>query len=168
MLMKAYLANGLFSEADQMYNAYLAKNMRRVVPAMELYNPMENERLNDKQNYADSVMIFNGDNTYLDQSDLLIAVLDGPVVDDGVAAELGRFALLCEQQPNQKEVLALYTDVRQQGRDNVQKIGALVADSTENQFMYRNLYVIGGAKKVGKIFSSSEALFAYLQTTYGK
>lgn len=165
--MKAYLANGLFSEADQMYNTYLAQHIREALPTIELYNPMENESLNDKQNYADSVMIFNGDNAYLDQSQLLIAVLDGPVVDDGVAAELGRFALLCEQQPHQKEILALYTDVRQQGRENAQKIGALVADSTENQFMYRNLYVVGGAKKVGKIFSSSNDLFSYLEKKYG-
>ena len=165
--MKAYLANALFSEADQMYNTYLAQTIRQALPKIDLYNPMENEQLNDKQNYADSVMIFNGDNEYLDNSALLIAVLDGPVVDDGVAAEIGRFALLCEQNPNQREIVALYTDVRQQGRDNQQKIGALLADSTENQFIYRNLYVIGGTKKVGKIFATSKDLVAYLQQQYG-
>lgn len=156
--MKAYLANGLFSEADQLYNKLLAKEIRLALPGIDLYVPQENAALNDKSGYADSVSIFNGDNEYLDKADILIAVLDGVEIDSGVAAEVARFITLKEFNPTSKYTIGLYTDVRQQGRDNQKKINALIQDGTENQFMYRNLYVIGGIKNHGKIVSSIDEL----------
>jgi hypothetical protein len=58
-----------------------------------------------------------------------------------------------------KPIFALYTDVRQQGRDNNKKIEALINDSTENQFIYRNLFVIGLIKqREGNIYSTVEEL----------
>lgn len=58
-----------------------------------------------------------------------------------------------------KPIFALYTDVRQQGRDNKKKIEALIKDGTENQFMYRNLFVIGLIKLTdGNIYSTVEEL----------
>jgi len=156
--MKAYLANGLFSQADQMFNRYIANRVREAFPNINLYLPQENEGINDKAAYADSVMIFDGDNKYLDKADLLIAVIDGIEIDSGVASEIGRFLLMKENDDRECYVYALYTDTRQQGRENTSKIDALVSDGTENQFMYRNLYVIGGIKKHGKIVGSVDEL----------
>lgn len=156
--MKAYLANGLFSQADQMFNRYIANRVREAFPNINLYLPQENEGINDKAAYADSVMIFDGDNKYLDKADLLIAVIDGIEIDSGVASEIGRFLLMKENDDRERYVYALYTDTRQQGRENTSKIDALVSDGTENQFMYRNLYVIGGIKKHGKIVGSVDEL----------
>lgn len=168
--MKAYLANDLFNEATQMYNAYLAENIRKVVTGIELYVPQENEALNDKNGYADSVTIFDGDNVYLDPADMLIAVID--LVDEGVASEIGRYALYNDIRVSEgkepRPIYVLFTDVRQNGTANNKKIAALKADPIENQFVYKNLYEVGGIKKYGTIFSSSKSLFNYLEENYGQ
>jgi hypothetical protein len=170
--MKAYLANALFSEADQMFNKYLAKQIRHELPFLDLYAPQENEALNDKTGYADSVQIFDGDNVYLDQADILIAVLDGPIIDEGVAAEISRFATLKEIEEDMdgykpRYIYGLYTDVRQLGTDNHLKIEALQKDPVENQFTYRNLYVMGALKKHGIILPTSEKLINELRYNHG-
>lgn len=168
--MKAYLANDLFNEATQNYNKFLAKHIRESVPGIELYVPQENPALNDKNGYADSVTIFDGDNFYLDNADMLIAVID--TVDEGVAAEIGRFVafndIRKEQGQEIKPIYVLCTDVRQMGAFNNKKIEALKNDPIENQFFYKNLYEVGGIKKYGKIFSQSVLLFKHLKEKYGK
>ena len=157
--MKAYLANGLFSESDQLYNKYLAAKIRDNFPNLDLYVPQENAALNDKSGYANSLAIFNGDNFYLDSSDLMIAIIDGVEIDSGVAVEIGRFITLKEfDKSKNRNIFGIYSDIRQQGRTNSQKIDALIADGSENQFMYRNLYVIGAIKANGFLVSSSDGL----------
>ncbi|KOY81516.1 nucleoside 2-deoxyribosyltransferase [Lysinibacillus macroides] len=148
--MKAYLANGLFSLGDRFVNEQLAAAMREAVPGIELYVPQENDAINDKSAYADSQAIAEADLAMLQGSDLLIAVLDGVEIDSGVAAEIGAFAML------NRPIVGLLTDVRQQGRDNMQKIEALVRDGLENQFVYRNLFVVGLIKRTGIITASIE------------
>ncbi|KOS68539.1 nucleoside 2-deoxyribosyltransferase [Lysinibacillus contaminans] len=148
--MKAYLANGLFSLGDRLVNEQLAEAIRQAVPGIELYVPQENGAINDKSAYADSTSIAEADIEMLQQSDILIAVLDGVEIDSGVAAEIGAFSML------NRPIVGVFTDVRQQGRDNVKKIEALVADGMENQFVYRNLFVIGLIKRNGIITTSIE------------
>lgn len=170
--MKAYLANALFSDADQAYNAFLAYQLRQEFSWLDLYVPQENEALNDKQGYADSVTIFNGDNEYLDKAEILIAVLDGAEIDSGVASEIGRFALNREfdieynEGQSNKIIIGVYTDMRQQGRNNLKKLDALKEDATENQFMYRNLYVVGAVKSNGFIVSSINQLIESIDKLY--
>ncbi|MFJ6211182.1 nucleoside 2-deoxyribosyltransferase [Lysinibacillus sp. NPDC092081] len=146
--MKAYLANGLFSLGDRLVNEQLAAAIREAVPGIELYVPQENDAINDKTSYADSLAIAQADLEMLQNSDVLVAVLDGVEIDSGVAAEIGAFAML--NQP----IVGVFTDVRQQGRDNMMKIEALVRDGIENQFVYRNLFVIGLIKRNGVITTS--------------
>lgn len=148
--MKAYLANGLFSLGDRLVNEKLAEEIRQAVPGIELYVPQENGAINDKSSYADSLSIAEADLNMLQQSDVLIAVLDGVEIDSGVAAEIGAFSML------NRPIVGVFTDVRQQGRDNSKKIEALVADGMENQFVYRNLFVIGLIKRNGVITTSIE------------
>ena len=148
--MKAYLANGLFSIGDRYVNEVLAKAVRAAVPGIELYVPQENDAINDKSNYADSITIAQADLECLQQSDVLIAVIDGVEIDSGVAAEIGAFSML------KRPIIALFSDVRQLGRDNDKKIAALVADGVENQFIYRNLFVVGLIKQNGTIVHTVE------------
>jgi len=56
-MMKAYLANGLFSLGDRLVNERLAAAIRQAVPNIELYVPQENDAINDKSAYADSLAI---------------------------------------------------------------------------------------------------------------
>ncbi|MCL1701525.1 nucleoside 2-deoxyribosyltransferase [Lysinibacillus sp. Bpr_S20] len=147
-MMKAYLANGLFSLGDRLVNEQLAASIREAVPGIELYVPQENDAINDKTAYADSLAIAQADLEMLQNSDVLVAVLDGVEIDSGVAAEIGAFAML------NRPIVGVFTDVRQQGRDNMMKIEALVRDGIENQFVYRNLFVIGLIKRTGVITTS--------------
>ena len=55
--MKIYFANGLFSQADQNFNATLAQKIRSINSTIDLYLPQENQTINDKNLYADSVLI---------------------------------------------------------------------------------------------------------------
>ncbi|MFJ7405653.1 MULTISPECIES: nucleoside 2-deoxyribosyltransferase [unclassified Lysinibacillus] len=146
--MKAYLANGLFSLGDRLVNERLASAIRQAIPDIELYVPQENDAINDKAAYADSLAIAEADLAMLQMSDVLVAVLDGVEIDSGVAAEIGAFAML------NRPIVGVFTDVRQQGRENMMKIEALIRDGIENQFVYRNLFVIGLIKRNGVITSS--------------
>ena len=166
IMKKGYLANGLFNESDRMYNHYLARNIRHTLnDDVDLYVPQENAEVNDKSLYANSMAIEKADTTKLLESDFLVAVIDGQDIDSGVSAEIGIFST------TNKPIFALYTDVRQQGRDNKSKIQALIDDGVENQFMYRNLYVIGLIKRVaeehgGGIYSSSNDLLGAIKDFY--
>jgi nucleoside 2-deoxyribosyltransferase len=151
--MKGYLANGLFSIGDRLTNQLIASRLRFITNKVDLYVPQENDAINDKTQYADSIAIAKADTEKLMESDFLIAVIDGIEIDSGVAAEIGMFAT------TGKPIFALFTDVRQLGRDNAEKIDALIEDATENQFVYRNLFVIGLIKQTeGGIFSEIEDL----------
>lgn len=148
--MKGYLANGLFSLGDRLTNQLIAARTRFVVPGVDLFVPQEQE-INEKSSFADSRAIAKADSKALLESDFMIAVIDGAEIDSGVAAEIGMFST------TGKPIFALFTDIRQQGRDNVEKIDALVEDGTENQFVYRNLFVVGLIKQTpGGIFSEIE------------
>lgn len=156
--MKGYLANGLFSIGDKMLNEFIALKIRLDSPEIDLYSPQENGAINDKNGYADSLMIAQADTDKLKASDFLVAVIDGVEIDSGVAAEIGMFAT------TGKPIYALYSDSRQQGTDNINKINALTEDSTENQFVYRNLFVIGLIKNTsGGIFETVESLIEQLK-----
>ena len=148
--MKAYLANGLFSIGDRYVNGVIARELRAAISEIDLYVPQENDAINDKNAYADSLAIAEADLNSLKESDVLIAVIDGVEIDSGVAAEIGAFAML------NRPIVALLSDVRQQGRTNTKKIDALIADGTENQFIYRNLFVVGLIKQNGVIASTIE------------
>jgi nucleoside 2-deoxyribosyltransferase len=132
-----------------MFNELIAKEIRNAFKGIKLYVPQENFEINDKNAYADSMMIAAGDDKCLLTADFVIAVLDGVEIDSGVACEIGVATAL------RKPVFALCTDTRQLGTENQNKIDALIEDPIENQFIYRNLYVIGKIKNSGGSISAT-------------
>ncbi|KRM29232.1 nucleoside 2-deoxyribosyltransferase [Schleiferilactobacillus harbinensis] len=151
--MKVYFANGLFSQADAEFNAKIVAKIRAQYPLVEVYLPQENASINDKNNYANSLMIAKADTDEVLASDLLIAVLDGPTIDNGVASEIG------VAYQAKVPIIGLYTDTRRLGADNQQKLDAL-QQVAENQFHYLNLYTTGLIKLNGKIVTSVDDLVA--------
>ena len=151
--MKIYFANALFSQAELNYNAQLAAKIRQLDQTIDLYLPQENDSINDKQAYADSKMIAQADTEKLLASDLMVAVLDGLSTDNGVASEIG--VAYAKEIP----IIGLYTDTRQQGSSNQQKLQAL-GQIAENQFHYVNLYTTGLIKLNGTIVNSEADLLA--------
>lgn len=149
--MRLYFANALFSQADFNYNAHLVARIRQDNPDLNVYVPQENAAINDKQAYADAKMIAQADTKAVVNSDLVVAVLDGPTIDAGVASEVG------VAYANNIPILGLYTDSRQQGADNQQKIAAL-QEIAENQFHYLNLYTVGLIKLNGNVYNNEDDL----------
>lgn len=152
MAFKIYFGSPLFNEMEQMYNSYVVGKIReKYGDKVEVYLPQENDSINDKSGFADSIAIANGDNAYLEEADLLIAVLDGVTPDSGLSAELGYYYAM------DRPILGLYTDVRQGTHGNQQKIAAL-DEVAESQFSYINLYTVGLVKLRGEILTSSDEL----------
>lgn len=154
--MHFYFANGLFSQADYNFNAQLVAKIRALSAKIDVYLPQENTAINDKQAYADSKMIAQADTDEVLRSDLMIAILDGPVIDAGVASEIG--VAYAKNIP----IFGLYTDSRQQGFTNQKKLAAL-AEICENQFHYLNLYTTGLIKLNGTIYNNEADLLAGIQ-----
>lgn len=156
MAFKIYFGGPLFNEMEQMYNRHVVERLReKYGDKIEIYLPQENQAINDKSNFADSMAIAQGDNAYLEEADLLIAVLDGVTPDSGLSAELGYF------YSKERPIIGLYTDVRQGTNGNQEKIDAL-DEIAESQFSYINLYTVGLVKMRGKILSSSDELIEKL------
>ena len=152
MSFKIYFGAPLFNEMEQMYNAYVVNKIRETYgDKVEVYLPQENASINDKSGFADSIAIAQGDNAYLEEADLLIAVLDGVTPDSGLSAELGYYYSL------DRPILGLYTDSRQGTHGNQQKIDAL-DEIAESQFSYINLYTVGLVKLRGEIVNRSDKL----------
>ncbi|WP_125587824.1 nucleoside 2-deoxyribosyltransferase [Companilactobacillus jidongensis] len=149
--MKIYFANGLFSEADRLYNDMVVKKIRAMSSDIEIYLPQENGDINDKMNYADSIKIAQEDNKELLSSDLVVAVLDGDTMDDGVATEIG--LAFGKEIP----IVGLWTDLRQHGFNNPAKLEA-VKTIGENPFGYINNYTIGLIKMNGVVISTVDQL----------
>lgn len=151
--MKIYFAAPMFAESERLYNEMLIANIRQALPEVQIYLPQENGDINDKNAYANSLMIAKADTDEVLSSDLMIAVLDGITIDAGVASEIG--VAYAKNIP----VLGLYTDSRQQGGEHPDKLAALT-EVGENQFHYLNLYTTGLIKLNGVIVSSKEALMS--------
>lgn len=152
-MTKVYFASPLFSEMELAFNAQLIAQLRTAIPELDIFVPQEQMAINDKNAYADSTMIAQYDTQAVLESQLMIAILDGLSIDPGVASEIG----VAYQAGI--PVIALYSDSRQKGADNAQKIAAL-HEVAESQFSYVNLYTVGLVKLNGKVVSSSSELIA--------
>lgn len=156
-MAKLYYASPLFSELEFTYNDFLVKKIREEYPDLVVYSPQEQSDINNKNSYANSIEIAKYDTEALLSSDLMIAVLDGTAVDAGVASEVG----VAYQAGI--PILGLFTDSRQLGADNKQKLEAL-KDTAESQFAYVNLYTVGLIKLNGQVYNTSVELIKAIQS----
>lgn len=150
-MTKIYFASPLFSEMELLYNTTIVTKIREQFPNVSVDLPQEQMAINDKNAYANAKTIAQYDTKELLDSQLVIAVLDGAIIDVGVASEIG------VAYQADIPVLGLYTDSRQQGATNQKKLDAL-KDVAESQFSYVNLYTAGLIKLNGEIVRSSKEL----------
>ncbi|CAM3717399.1 nucleoside 2-deoxyribosyltransferase [Erysipelothrix urinaevulpis] len=155
-MKKIYFASPLFSTMELNYNQMVVEKIRTVYPNLEVYLPQEQGEINDKNAYANSMMIAKIDTDALLASDLLIAVLDGISIDAGVASEIG----VAYQAGI--PIIGLYSDSRQQGFDNQEKLSAL-SELGESQFSYVNLYTVGLCKLNGELVANEENLISAIK-----
>lgn len=90
--MRVYLAAPLFSDAERAYNETIAATLREVA---DVFLPQDSglllmDLLSKGVSHEDAyARIFAADWDAVRKADLLIAILDGAVVDEGVAVEIG-------------------------------------------------------------------------------
>ncbi len=143
--MRIYLAGPLFSDAEREWLDRLAQRLR--AEGFDCFVPHEHF---DSLAELTPAEVFRVDAGGVRSANVLVAWLDGPVVDDGTACEIGMFAeLVAGGDPRYRGIVGIVTDLRLQRRR-----GNAVGDGM-------NLFVIGAIEQAGRVcWSVDEAVDA--------
>jgi nucleoside 2-deoxyribosyltransferase len=127
--VKVYLAGPLFTQSQQDWLRKLKEDIEilttsrnapvNVIWPYDLITPSEIESLGNQARHE----IFSRCKSHLDDADVLIALLDGPQVDDGTAWEIGYF--YAKRRPGQK-IMGIRTDFRQAGESEGAVVNAMI------------------------------------------
>ena len=140
--MKIYLAGSIFYYGDVLRNTEWAQKIREAIPNVDLYSPIENTSINGtegKKKFAGSQEIANGDNIRLNNTDILVACIDGDILPAGTCAEIGKFHEKIERGDHKAAALG------------------------EQQYSYQNLYVTGLIKQGGVLVSNIEDAITFIK-----
>jgi nucleoside 2-deoxyribosyltransferase len=85
-----------------------AKTLR--VDGFEVFVPHEHELEAGAE--VTAAWVFAKDRPGIERADAMIAILDGPSVDDGTACEVGMFHALMQSDASKKGIVGLLTDIR--------------------------------------------------------
>jgi nucleoside 2-deoxyribosyltransferase len=105
--MRIYFAGPLFTPYERGYIDECAAQLR--ADGFEVFVPHEHELA---QSNTTAEWIFDKDMDGLGPANAVLALLDGPMVDDGTACEIGIFYALMQSDPTKKGVIGLLTDLR--------------------------------------------------------
>lgn len=134
--MRLYIAGPLFSEAERSWLDILAAGLR--TEGFECFVP--HERFTE---LADVTLedVYRVDTEGLRSANALVAWLDGPMVDDGTACEIGMFAeLVRSNRDHYRGIVAIATDLRLERRRQQGVVGSGM-----------NLFLVGAIESCGKI-----------------
>lgn len=134
--MRVYLAGPLFTPYERSFIDECAVRLR--ADGIEVFVPHENVLATGK---TAAGIIFAKDWKGLTDADAVVAVLDGPMVDDGTACEIGIFYALMQSDPSKKGIVGLLTDLR----------GTL-----RHEGHGLNLFVLGCVEAAGKVCNSMD------------
>lgn len=106
--MRVYVAGPLFTRAERDFLAGLAANLRA-----EGFEPFVPHEHFDELEELSPEEVYRVDGGGLRGANALLAWLDGPVIDDGTAAEIGAFAeLVAGGDDRYRGIVGLATDLR--------------------------------------------------------
>ncbi len=127
--MKIYFAGPLFSVAERDWirstidkiEALAAQHGKKIeiIFPYDLITQEEIDRLGEHA----KIEIFSRCKSHLDDADIVIALLDGPQVDDGTAWEIGYFH--GKKSPEQK-IIGIRTDFRRAGESEGAAVNAMI------------------------------------------
>jgi nucleoside 2-deoxyribosyltransferase len=123
--MKIHLAGPLFTESQQDWMGGLKNDIEslgrpvNVVWPYDLITKSEIEALGDQANFE----IFSRCKSHLDDTDMLISLLDGPQVDDGTAWETGYFFA---RKRRGQTIIGIRTDFRRAGESEFATVNAMI------------------------------------------
>lgn len=164
--MNIYLAGSIFYIGDELRNKLWAEKIRDTFPGVNLYSPIENTELNGKlgkMRFAGSKEIAEGDNNRLDNTDILVACIDGDVLPSGTCAEIG---VMREKirRGDHKYIIGIATDNREMSKTHsIAKDEGGASALCENQYCYQNLYVVGCIKESGILVDNIEDAIAFMK-----
>ena len=137
--VKIYFAGPLFTPYERAYIDECAAALR--ADGFEVFVPHEHELATGVD--VTAARIFAMDRPGIERADAMLAILDGPSVDDGTACEIGMFHALMQSDPSKKGIVGLLTDIR----------------GMRGESAGVNLFVQGAIEDVGRIVVSiDEAL----------
>ena len=105
--MRIYFAGPLFTPYERGYIDECAARLR--AEGFDVFVPHEHELA---QSDTTPAWIFAKDMDGLGPADAVLALLDGPMIDDGTACEIGLFYGQKQSNPAKKGVVGLLTDLR--------------------------------------------------------
>jgi nucleoside 2-deoxyribosyltransferase len=143
--MRIYFAGPLFTPYEREFIDQCAAKMRAA--GMEVFVPHEIP-------LPDSVtpeFIFKIDSEQVLKADAVLALLDGPMVDDGTASEIGIFWAAMQSDSTKKGIVGLVTDTR------------VIRDRNMIDGKGINLFVRGCVEDVGEVVDSFEKGFTILK-----
>jgi hypothetical protein len=143
--MNIYLAGPLFSVAERAFLDGVAARLRGA--GYEVFVP--HEQISEQLSVS-AEEVYRVDLAGLKGANAVLAWIDGPVIDDGTAVEIGIFTQLVASDPVRwRGIVAIATDLRLHRRR-----GVLPGDGV-------NLFAAGAIRSVGEIvWSVDEALAA--------
>ena len=140
--MRVYFAGPLFTSYERSFIDECATRLR--ADGIEVFVPHENALAAGDTSAA---TIFAKDWQGLSDADAVVAVLDGPMVDDGTACEIGIFYALMQADSAKKGIVgAEYKDIF--------AFSILI--------LILNLFVLGCIEAAGKVCSSMDEVSAAL------
>jgi len=146
--MQVYVAGPLFSEAERSWLDALAARLR--AEGIDCFVPHENF-----PELADVTVeqVYRIDTQGLRSSNALVAWLDGPIVDDGTACEIGMFAELVRSGgEHYRGIVAVATDLRLERRRQASVVGGGM-----------NLFVGGAIASCGTIVHTVDEIVEALR-----
>jgi nucleoside 2-deoxyribosyltransferase len=146
--VKVYLAGPLFTPYEREFIGRCAEQLRAA--GFDVFVPHEHELALDES--VTAARIFAKDAAALRDAEAVLAVLDGPVIDDGTACEVGLFHGLMQADPAKKGMVGLVTDMR-----------ATRAARHEGEVHGLNLFVVGCIEASGGICTSIDAAQGVLE-----
>ncbi len=145
--MKVYCAGPLFTPYEREFMSRCGQALRE--HDIDAFVPHESPKLkipNDTRSMQKRV--FDNDFEAITEANAILAVVNGPEVDDGTACELGVFYALMQDDPTKKGIVALQQDWRTQ--------------EPPGEGKGLNAFVLGCLLKVGTICHSLENAVAQI------
>jgi nucleoside 2-deoxyribosyltransferase len=140
--VRVYLSGPLFTPYERSFIDECAARLRN--DGIEVFVPHENALAAGDTTAA---TIFRKDWDGLSAADAVVAVLDGPMVDDGTACEIGIFYALMQGDPSKKGIVGLLTDLR---------------STLGHEGHGVNLFVLGCVEAAGKVCRSMDEVVELL------
>ena len=147
MPLNIYLAGPLFSEAERAWIDRIAERLR--AEGFECFVPHEHF---DALAELTPAEVYRVDGAGIRAANVLFAWLDGPMVDDGTACEIGIFYGLMRSDPEKKGIVGMTHDIR-----------AMRDSNREGEVKGLNLFVVGCIEAAGTIVTSLDAAQGVLE-----